>query len=115
MPEPGVETAYQAEAALEQEFIRLLESQAYEYLPIRSEADLVANLCTQLEKLNHTPFSEAEWERFFTTSIASKNDGIVEKTACIQEDHVQLLRREDGKEFQANSDHHSRLCALPKP
>ena len=96
VPEPGAETAYQSEAALEKEFIRLLESQAYEYLPIRSEADLVANLRTQLEKLNNVTFSDAEWERFFTTSIAGKNDGIVEKTVRIQEDHVQLLRRDDG-------------------
>lgn len=96
VPEPGVDTAYQSEAALEQEFIRLLQSQAYEYLPIRSETDLVANLRTQLEKLNHIAFSDDEWERFFTTSIAGKNDGIVEKTARIQEDHVQLLRRDDG-------------------
>ena len=90
------ETAYQSEAALEAEFISLLQSQAYEYLPIRSEADLVANLRTQLEALNCIQFTDAEWERFFTERIASASDGVTEKTIRIQEDHIQLLRRDDG-------------------
>jgi type I restriction enzyme R subunit len=89
-------TAYQSEAELEQEFIKLLESQAYKYLPITSEAQLVANLRTQLEALNSIKFSDAEWEQFFTERIASANDGIVEKTVRIQDDHVQLLKRDDG-------------------
>ena len=39
--------AYQSEAELEREFIKLLQSQAYEYLTISSEAQLVANLRVQ--------------------------------------------------------------------
>ena len=88
--------SYQSEADLERELIKLLESQAYEYLPITSEADLIANLRAQLEALNHITFSDAEWDRFFSTCIASANDGIAEKTVRIQEDHVQLLKRDDG-------------------
>ncbi|WP_454173139.1 type I restriction endonuclease subunit R [Microbacterium maritypicum] len=88
--------SYQSEAELERELIRLLESQAYEYLPITSEAQLVANLRTQLEALNSVTFSDAEWEQFFSERIAGANDGIVEKTVRIQEDHVQLLKRDDG-------------------
>lgn len=49
-------SAYQSESALEQELIRVLNSQAYEYLPITSEAHLVANLRTQLEALNQIAF-----------------------------------------------------------
>ena len=49
-------TAYQSEADLEKEFIKLLQSQAYEYLRITSEAQLVANLRTQLELLNSITF-----------------------------------------------------------
>ncbi|SEA76159.1 type I restriction enzyme, R subunit [Bowdeniella nasicola] len=89
-------SSYQSEAELERELIRLLESQAYEYLPITSEAQLVANLRTQLEALNSVTFSDAEWEQFFSERIAGANDGIVEKTVRIQEDHVQLLKRDDG-------------------
>ena len=62
----------------------------------RREAQLIANLRTQLEALNDITFSDAEWERFFTERIAGANDGIVEKTVRIQEDHVQLLKRDDG-------------------
>ncbi len=90
------ETAYQSEAELEKALIRQLQVQAYEYLPITSEAELVANLRRQLERLNKTTFSDAEWERFFSTCITGANDGIVEKTARIQEDHVQVLKRDDG-------------------
>ena len=90
------EAAYQSEAELEKAFIKQLQVQAYEYLPITSEADLIANLRRQLEKLNKITFSDAEWERFFSTCIAGANDGIIEKTARIQEDHIQVLKRDDG-------------------
>ena len=96
VPDAHAAAAYQSEAALEQELIRLLKSQAYEYLPIASEAHLVANLRAQIEALNHITFSDAEWSDFFENKIAGKNDGIVEKTVRIQEDHVQLLKRDDG-------------------
>jgi len=88
--------SYQSEAALEQEFIRLLCEQGYEYLPIHAEADLIANLRHKLEALNSYTFSETEWERFFADCIANKNEGIVEKTRKIQEDYVQVLKRDDA-------------------
>ena len=87
---------YQSEAALEQEFIRMLCEQGYMYLPIHCEADLIANLRAQLEELNHYKFSDDEWERFFSDAIANPNDHIVEKTRKIQEDYVQVLKRDDG-------------------
>ena len=58
--------------------------------------DFINNLRKQLEKLNKITFSNKEWERFFTESIASANEGIVEKTKKIQEDHIQVLRLDDG-------------------
>lgn len=94
--EPGKETSYQSEAELERELIRILQSQAYDYLPITTEAELINNLRTQLESLNHITFSDTEWQRFFNERIAGANEGIVEKTVRIHEDHVQLLTRDDG-------------------
>jgi len=94
--EPNGGQEYQSESALEAEFIRLLESQAYEFLPITKEADLVENLRTQLETVNNIEFSDGEWERFFSTAIASAAEGPIEKTVRVQEDHVQLLTRDDG-------------------
>ena len=89
--------AYQSEAELEKEFIRLLTEQGYEYLPIHTEADLVSNLRTSLEKLNGYHFTDNEWEHFFNECIANKNDDIVEKTARIQEDYIQVLKRDNGE------------------
>ncbi len=87
---------YQTEAELEAAFIRQLQRQAYEYASFASEAELIANLRHQLELLNETAFSDAEWTRFFAHCIAGENEGIAEKTHRIQEDHVQAFRRDDG-------------------
>ena len=89
--------AYQSEAELENEFIRLLSEQGYEYLPIHTEAELISNLRIRLEKLNDYHFTNNEWEHFFNESIANKNDDIVAKTTKIQEDHIQVLRRDTGE------------------
>lgn len=87
---------YQSEDALEKAFIEQLESQAYEYLTITKEEDLVMNLRTQLEKLNDITFSDKEWKFFFETELANKNDGMGYKTRSIQEDYIKNLVREDG-------------------
>ena len=87
---------YQSEADLEREFIGLLSGQGYDYLAINSEAALIDNLRLQLEALNGITFSGGEWERFFNDCIASTNEGIVEKTRKIQDDYVQILKRDDG-------------------
>jgi type I restriction enzyme R subunit len=111
------ETAYQSEADLERAFIELLQAQAYEYLPLTTEAQLIGNLRTQLEILNGIIFSDAEWDTFFATRIAGQNDGIVEKTVRIQEDPVQLLTRDDGttknvKLIDKQSIHNNRLQVI---
>jgi type I restriction enzyme, R subunit len=96
VPETSTASGYQGESDLEAAFIQQLKGQAYERLSIKSNAALVANLRMQLEALNKIEFTYREWERFFSENIAGKNEGIVEKTARIQEDHVQVLRRDDG-------------------
>ncbi|KKR51779.1 MAG: Type I site-specific deoxyribonuclease, HsdR family [Parcubacteria group bacterium GW2011_GWE1_40_20] len=90
------DASYQSEADLEQAFIKQLQSQAYEYITIRSETDLVANLRRQLEKINSFTFTDGEWERFFIGTLANPNQSIVEKTLTIQEDYIKNLTREDG-------------------
>ena len=96
IPEPRKSDAYQSEAALEKEFIRLLQGQGYAYIQVRSEAELIQNLRRQLEALNRMTFTEEEWKRFFKNNLAGANEGIVEKTRKIQSDHVQPLQRDDG-------------------
>lgn len=95
-PESYRATDYQSEAALEKDFISRLCGQGYEHISVTDEAALIANLRRQLELLNHISFSDDEWDRFFTQNIAGANEGIVEKTRKIQEDHVQILKRDDG-------------------
>ncbi len=95
-PAYGREARYQSETEMERAFIEQLKSQAYEFLSITSEADLVVNLRKQLEKLNDFTFSDDEWKRFFIDEIANPNQSIAEKTVTIQEDHIKILKRDDG-------------------
>lgn len=88
--------SYQSEAALEKEFIKMLEEQGYDYLQIHDSNTLIENLRKQLELLNKYNFTDSEWERFFNDNICNNNDGIVEKTRKIQEDNIQVLKRDDG-------------------
>ncbi|OQB93201.1 MAG: Type I restriction enzyme EcoR124II R protein [Parcubacteria group bacterium ADurb.Bin115] len=87
---------YQSEAELESAFIEQLKTQAYEYVAITSEADLVLNLRQQLEKLNNFNFTDSEWNNFFKSEIANPNQDIEDKTATIQEDYIKNLVCEDG-------------------
>lgn len=96
IPGYSAASAYQSEADLERAFIDQLQAQGYAYLPIHHEEELIANLRHQLELLNGYTFTENEWNRFFTNNLASKKEGIVEKTRKIQTDHVQILQRDDG-------------------
>ena len=90
--------SYQSEAELEKEFIRLLCEQGYTYLPLHTEDELIANLRSQLEELNHYQFSDTEWRQFFSDVIANPNEHIPEKTRKIQdwEESKQVLHRDDG-------------------
>ena len=96
-PQSKRSEAYQSEADLEKEFIRLLCELGYERLTIHKEPDLIANLRTQLEKLNNYRFTDGEWKRFWDEVLANTNSGILEKTRLIQEDYVQVLRRDNGE------------------
>lgn len=95
-PQQKRSDAYQSEAALEEAFIKLLQEQGYEYLQIHDADGLVANLRKQLEKLNNYTFTDKEWSYFYSNNISNANEGIVEKTRKIQEDHIQVLKRDDG-------------------
>ena len=88
---------YQTEAQLEKEFIKTLTEQGYDYLAIHTEQDLVDNLRVQLQRLNDYTFTDSEWKRFFNDVIANQNEGIEAKTTKIQEDHIQVLKRDTGE------------------
>ena len=75
-------TSYQSEAELEKAFVKLLEEQAYTFLPIRTEDDLVNNLRSQLEQLNNYSFTDKEWKDFLENLRAAP---LLEKLAEVNE------------------------------
>ena len=97
-PLPRNSSAFQSEAQLEAEFIRMLSGQGYTYLKIHKPSDLAANLRKQLEALNHYHFSDSEWQTFFSDVIAKKSDGITGKIRKIQgrQEHIHALIQDDG-------------------
>ena len=94
--------AYQSEAQLEDALIEQLQRQGYEYLPIHTEEELVANLRVQLEKLNHIQFTDNEWKGFFRTKIANTGANVADKTELLQDDRTAQLQyiKEDNSGFQ---------------
>jgi type I restriction enzyme R subunit len=95
-PDVNQRADYQSEAELEAEFIKILQGQAYEYLNVTETSGLERNLRNKLELLNGITFSANEWQVFFREKVANATAGIVDKARIIQEDHVQLLTRDDG-------------------
>ena len=95
-PSPRKADSYQSEAELEKEFIHNIQEQGYEYIKIGSEADLIGNLRTQIEKLNDFTFSQSEWFRFFNEYIARPGDSIEDKTNRVQVDNVCSFRLDNG-------------------
>lgn len=98
-PLPKKSESYQSEADLENEFIKMLTEQGYEQLDIHDEKSLIENLRTKIEHLNAIKFSDSEWESFFSSVIANKTESFVEKTRKIQEDYIQVLKRDDDSSF----------------
>ena len=95
--EPRVkESSYQSEAELERTLIDNLVSQGYERIVLKSNDDLYLNLKRQLEKLNEVQFSDKEWSRFLEEYLDSPNDGMLEKTRKLQENHIYDFIFDDG-------------------
>ena len=95
-PNVVCEPSYQSEHDLENDLIGRLQRQGYAYLPIRQEAELIANLRRQIERLNDCQFTDGEWQRFFKSEIANEGKGIEDKAFTIQQDPVKTLRLDDG-------------------
>lgn len=95
-PSVVCETSYQSEHDLERDLIKKLQRQGYEYVPIHQEAELIANLRRQIERLNDFQFTDGEWQRFFKTEIANEGKGIEDKAFTIQQDPVKTLKLDDG-------------------
>jgi len=89
---------YQTENDLEQEFIRDLQNQGYDYLSdLNTPEKMLANVRQQLQGLNKVQFSEGEWMRFVETYLDRPSDTIIDKTRKIHDDYIHDFVFDDGR------------------
>ncbi|MDO5716131.1 MAG: HsdR family type I site-specific deoxyribonuclease, partial [Tissierellia bacterium] len=94
---PLIKESYQTEKELEKEVIDNLLSQGYSRFHGKTQKDLEKNLKTQIEKLNNVSFTPEEWRRFLVEYLDAPNDGVVEKTRKIQDNHIYDFVFDDGR------------------
>ena len=88
---------YQTESSLEREFIKDLVNQGYEYLPrLTTPKEMLENIRGQLQILNNTQFSDAEWKRFCEEYLDKPSDNHVDKTRKIHNDYIYDFVFDDG-------------------
>ncbi|MBY3622519.1 type I restriction endonuclease subunit R [Acinetobacter sp. CUI P1] len=93
--EQGV--GYQTESNLEQELIRDLVNQGYEHLPhLTTPEQMLANVRVQIQDLNKTQFSNAEWLRFCQQYLDKPSDNHIDKTRKIHDNHIYDFVFDDG-------------------
>lgn len=84
----------QSEKVLEDQLIKQLQKQGYEYVSITDENQLISNLKNQLEKHNKTTFSPKEFERVL--NILNKGS-VFEKAKTLRD--KQFIQRDNGDSF----------------
>ena len=98
IPQQREATVYQSEAQLEEALIEQLVKQGYGNPDIHDEEGLVANLRSELERLNGVTLTDGEWKRLLNEQIAGDNLTIEDKTERLQykDSHILCLKRDDG-------------------
>ncbi len=91
-----IRESYQSEAELEEELISDLVLQGYERVHFKKDEELYVNLKIQIERLNGVKFTDSEWKRFLLEYLDCPNDGMIEKTRKIQENHIYDFIFDDG-------------------
>ena len=90
-------SGYQSEAELEKELIVDLQNQGYEYIDANTQTKMLANVRTQLEKLNEVTFLDAEWQRFVEEYLDKPSENTLEKTRKIHDDFIYDFVFDDGR------------------
>ena len=89
--------SYQTEAALEREFIQDLIEQGYENPShLKTYEAMLANVRVQLQALNNTTFTDAEWARFVEEYLDRPSEGIVDKTRKLHNNYIYDFVFDDG-------------------
>ncbi|MGJ0495311.1 type I restriction endonuclease subunit R [Aliarcobacter cryaerophilus] len=90
-------SSYQSEADLENELIKDLSNQGYEFLSdLNSPDKMLVNIRKQLQELNKVEFSNGEWNRFCEEYLDRPSDNIVDKTRKIHDDYIYDFTFDNG-------------------
>lgn len=90
-------SSYQSEADLENELIKDLSNQGYEFLSdLNSPDKMLVNIRKQLQELNKIEFSNSEWNRFCEEYLDRPSDNIVDKTRKIHDDYIYDFTFDNG-------------------
>ncbi|CAI0770721.1 HsdR family type I site-specific deoxyribonuclease [Serratia entomophila] len=89
--------SYQSESDLERELIQDLQNQGYEFLAVKSQTAMLANIRAQLQSLNGVVFNESEWRRFTEQYLDSPSDSNLDKTRKIHIDYIYDFTFDDGR------------------
>ncbi len=88
---------YQTEADLEKQLIQDLQNQGYEYLPnLTNQKSMLANVRTQLQKLNDMQFTDPEWQRFIEEYLDKPSDNLLDKTRKLHDNYIYDFVFDDG-------------------
>ncbi|HFV5580917.1 TPA: HsdR family type I site-specific deoxyribonuclease, partial [Escherichia coli] len=82
---------------LERELIQDLRNQGYEFIPVKSQSAMLANVREQLQNLNGVVFNDSEWRRFTEQFLDNPSDGILDKTRKIHIDYICDFIFDDGR------------------
>ncbi|WP_061794778.1 HsdR family type I site-specific deoxyribonuclease [Serratia ficaria] len=89
--------SYQSESDLERELIQDLQNQGYEFLAVKSQTAMLANIRAQLQSLNGVVFNESEWRRFTEQYLDSPSDSNLDKTRKVHIDYICDFTFDDGR------------------
>ena len=90
-------SSYQSEADLENELIKDLSNQGYEFLAdLNSPDKMLVNVRKQLQELNKVEFTNAEWNRFCEEYLDRPSDNIIDKTRKIHDDYIYDFTFDNG-------------------
>ncbi|MBL0687403.1 MAG: type I restriction endonuclease subunit R [Sulfurospirillum sp.] len=90
--------SYQSEADLENELIKDLLTQGYEFLKeLTTPKKMLVNVRKQLQKLNKVEFKESEWNRFVEEYLDKPSDNSIDKTRKIHDDYIYDFVFDDGR------------------
>ena len=90
-------SSYQSEADLENELIKDLSNQGYEFLnDLNSPDKMLVNVRKQLQELNKVEFLDNEWNRFVLEYLDRPSDNTIDKTRKIHDDYIYDFTFDNG-------------------